>query len=106
LRESPRSVDGIQRAIESEFERETRVEVATIVDSSHLLVLLENPILDTLSASLVNDKARALAKKIMISYAAASTLESVTVRFVKFLSTRGGSYHRAKGRSFAVTELR
>lgn len=101
-RPSPRGA--LRAALEADYGPETRVNVSFMRDSQHLNIILDGPPFRHLSDSLAGAKAREVGQFALERYDRVSELDSLTVRFVRFVPGAGESYCFARSTTFGVPD--
>lgn len=90
----------VRRALQAEYGDQTRLNVSFLGDSQHLNVLLDGPTFRGMADSQVAPTANGVARFVMSRYGRADKLQTVTVRFVRFVPGAGESYCFAKSTTF------
>jgi|ERR1043166_718292 hypothetical protein len=97
----PGAQAALRRTLESHY-AQTRVNVSFMRNSSHLNLLLDGSPFRQTPDSELTSKALDLARFALAAYSSAAQLESLTVRFVRFVPRAGESYCFARSTTFRV----
>lgn len=101
--EPPTDREVVQRAVRESLGNAVRAEVGVRAHAGHPLVMVDGEEFRALTDSAIQERVRRLADVVMASHPAAATLDEITVIFVRFFSSRGGSFCGARGATYAVT---